>query len=325
VPYYLGIDGGATKTVCAVGDDSTLLATATTGSSNIVRVGEAQARESLQRAIVQACAAAGIVPEDVAGTCIGAAGAARPNTAKLVRRAVAEIVSSPLEIVGDMQIALEAAFPGRPGVVVSAGSGSIVFGRDQHGRTARSGGWGYAVSDEGSAFWIGRAAVASALRALEANQWNASTIPPAFAVALLKAWGASSLDDVVRIANSSPPPDFAALLPEVLGAPDECTLPILTQAGRELARLAAVVIERLFGTAVQDTAVSAKASFTQPPVPVAMAGGVFRHAALVREAFYNEIRVLEPRAEVRAAIVDPVQGALFLARKLAGKSFRAQG
>src|SRR5216684_3782061 len=59
VPYFLGIDGGGTKTTCAVGDESNLLATATAGPSNIVRVGEGQARESLQRSVRQACAAAG--------------------------------------------------------------------------------------------------------------------------------------------------------------------------------------------------------------------------------------------------------------------------
>ena len=51
MPYYLGIDGGGTKTTCALGDETDLLAAATAGPSNIVRVGEAQARESLQQAV----------------------------------------------------------------------------------------------------------------------------------------------------------------------------------------------------------------------------------------------------------------------------------
>jgi len=71
VPYYLGIDGGGTKTTCVVGDDTSLLTTATAGPSNIVRVGEALARESLQQSVRQACAAAGITPAQVAHTCVG--------------------------------------------------------------------------------------------------------------------------------------------------------------------------------------------------------------------------------------------------------------
>ena len=53
-------------------------------------------------------------------------------------------------------------------------------------------------------------------------------------------------------------------------------------------------------------------------VPVAMIGGVFRHAALVRETFYNELRKLAPRARVLPDVVDPVEGALRMARKAAG-------
>src|SRR5579864_1741377 len=85
VAYFLGIDGGGTKTTCAVGDESSLLATATTGPSNIVRVGEARTRDSLQQAVRQACAAAGIAPAQVSRTCIGGSGAARPDLAEIVR------------------------------------------------------------------------------------------------------------------------------------------------------------------------------------------------------------------------------------------------
>src|SRR5437879_2549065 len=85
--FYLGIDGGGSKTACAVGDDVSLLASATAGPSNIVRVGETQARESLHQVVRQACAAAGITPAQVAHTTIGAAGAVNPGIAGLLRRA----------------------------------------------------------------------------------------------------------------------------------------------------------------------------------------------------------------------------------------------
>ena len=85
VRYYLGIDGGGTKTTCAVGDESNLLATVTTGPSNIVRVGTAQTRESLQKSVQQACAAAGITPAQIERTCVGGSGAARPELAANVR------------------------------------------------------------------------------------------------------------------------------------------------------------------------------------------------------------------------------------------------
>ena len=62
-------------------------------------------------------------------------------------------------------IALEAAFGSGPGVIVIAGTGSIAYGRNREGQTARAGGWGFAISDEGSGHWIGRTAVAAAIGA----------------------------------------------------------------------------------------------------------------------------------------------------------------
>jgi hypothetical protein len=121
--------------------------------------------------------------------------------------------------------------------------------------------------------------------------------------ALFKAWGVTSLADLARAANAIPPPDFAALFPAVTASQDDLATQVLTNAGRELAYVAAVVIRRLFA---KDHTAS---------VPVAMTGGVFRHAALVRQVFYSELRTLEPRAEVNSQVVEPVDGALRMARR----------
>jgi glucosamine kinase len=304
VPYYLGIDGGGTKTTCAVGDESHLLAIATAGPSNIVRVGESQARVSLQQSVCQACAAAGIAPAQVSNTCVGGSGASRPELAEIVRGFLAEILPTPIDVVGDMQIALEAAFETGPGVIVIAGTGSIAYGRDRQGRTVRAGGWGFAIGDEGSAHWIGRSAVSAVLRAADLSDENFENCAHSlFAAALFKAWGVTSLASLARAANSIPPPDFAALFPAVAASSDELAKQVLADAGREIAQVAAVVIRRLFA---KDQTAS---------VPVAMTGGVFRHAALVRQVFYNELRTLDPRIQVNPQVIEPVEGALRLARR----------
>jgi glucosamine kinase len=312
VSYYLGIDGGGTKTTCAVGDESNLLATATTGPSNIVRVGESQTRESLQHSVRQACAAAGITPEQVVHTCVGGSGAARLELAAMVRGFLAEILATPIDVVGDHQTSLEAAFETGPGIIVIAGTGSAAYGRNVQGQTARAGGWGFAIGDEGSAHWIGRSAVIAVLRASDLPpepggknhpfKWRSHDL----AEPLMKEWGVNSLIDLARIANSVPPPDFASLFPVVVDSIDDHALDILKAAGRELARIASLVSLGLFHE-------------TQP-VPVAMIGGVFRYSKLVREVFYNELRQFDARAEVREQVVDPVEGALRLARKAAAES-----
>jgi hypothetical protein len=93
----------------------------------------------------------------------------------------------------------------------------------------------------------------------------------------------------------------------VVASEDDLAAQFLSQAGRELAEVAAVVTGRLFALD--------QGGF----VPVAMIGGVFRHAETVRQVFYNELRRLEPRAEINPRVVDPVEGALRMARRAARK------
>lgn len=314
MPYYLGLDGGGTKTTCAVGDESQSLATTIAGPSNIVRVGEQQTRESLHQAVRQACAAAGITAAQIARTCIGGSGAARPELAEIVRRILAEILSGPVDVVGDMQIALEAAYGEGPGVIVIAGTGSIAYGRNPQGKTLRAGGWGFVVGDEGSAHWIGRAAVSAVLRAADEMDTNfgSETDHPSLSASLLKPWGVSSISDLARAGNAIPPPDFAALFPAVALSPDQLAKGVLVSAGGELARIAAIVSRRLFRHS--ETA----------KVPVAMVGGVFRYAPLVREVFYNDLRRLDPRVALNPQVVDPVEGALRMARRAIPRNAAAE-
>jgi len=302
VPYFLGIDGGGTKTTCAVGDESRVLATAAAGPSNIVRVGEAQTRESLQNAVRQACATAGITASEIARSCVGGSGAGRPELAQVVRSILAELLATPIEVVGDMQIALEAAFDQGPGVLVIAGTGSIAYGRNQHGETMRVGGWGFSVGDEGSAHWIGREAIRVVLQESELGDNSGEFVETSLVQGLFRAWGVRSFLDLARAGNSVPPPDFAKLFPAVVASKDEIARDVLRRAGRELVRITEVVIRRLFGK-------------DEAAVPVAMTGGVFRHAELVRQVFYNELRKIDPRAQVKTEVVDPVEGALRMARR----------
>jgi glucosamine kinase len=298
MPFYLGIDGGGTTTRCLLGDETTLLATAMSGGSNVVRLGPAQAREALHAGVRQACAAAKIAPDQIGRICVGAAGAARPEIAATIRSILAELTPAAVEVVGDMVIALEAAFGSGLGVIVIAGTGSIVWGRDVAGRTARAGGWGFAISDEGSGHWIGRRAISAILQAHDEEQETALT------AMVLHAWNLTTLDELVQKANSLPPPEFPRLFPVVLRAAEQAdpiARKLLADAATHLANLTAMVVRR--GAA-------------EPPyAPVAMTGSVFRKSGDVRRVFYNALQTNFPGIEVRPNLAVPVEGALARARK----------
>ncbi len=305
--YYLGIDGGGTKTRCLLADETNVLAKemATSGGSNIVRLGEQPARQALHAAIRQACASAKITPNQIRAVCIGAAGAARPEiTAKIrsiLRELILEIPAEKIEVVGDSVIALEAGFGAGPGVIAIAGTGSIVYGRNANGDTARAGGWGFAISDEGSGHWIGRRAIAAVMSAYDEGQGTALTN------LILQAWKLNSLDELVQQANATPAPDFPRLLHIVLRAADggdAVASGLLADAGAKLAALAAMVIHRLVANADTTT------------LPLAMTGSVFRQSLQVRGVFYNALQRSFPGIELRPNLIEPVEGALARARRL---------
>jgi len=309
VAIFLGIDGGGSKTSCLIGDETSVLGVGTGGASNVVRVGEEQARESLSTTIRQACRVAKLEPSQISCVCVGLAGAARPEISELVKDMVSEVIAgeikpSEIEVVGDMVIALEAAFGSGPGVIVIAGTGSIAYGRNSEGQTARAGGWGFAISDEGSGHWIGRTAVAAAIGAWDEHpEQNVRLIE-----ILLKSWHLETIEQLVPAANATPPPDFAALFPSVLAladSGDRIARDVLAQAGTHLANLAGILFRRLFPNS--DT------------VPVATSGGVFGSSALVRQFFYNSLCSGHPNAVLNPSLIEPVRGALELARKGAAK------
>jgi glucosamine kinase len=315
--YYLGIDGGGTKTRCVLGDEMTVLATAMSGGSNIVRLGETQAREALHTVIRQVCATANLSPAQISAVCIGAAGADRPEIVAKIRAILVELISETapetalpkIEVVGDMTIALEAACGAGPGVIAIAGTGSIAYGRDATGHTARAGGWGFAVSDEGSGHWIGRRAISAILSAHDQG------LETTLSAMVLQAWKLNTLDELVQQANSTPPPDFPRLFPIVLRAADEddsVARSLLTDAGAKLGSLAAIVVHRLAHNT--PAAMLTGSMLPVATLPVAMTGSVFRQSPDVRRVFYNTLQTSLPGIDVRQDIVDPIEGALARAR-----------
>ena len=318
--YYLGIDGGGTKTLSAVGDERSTLGSARAGPGNLLRVGAERVRDAFSNSIAAACASAGIRMDQVSEVCLGAAGAARPEVSRALNQLLAELLpEAHVQICGDMEIALAAAVGDDPGLVVIAGTGSIAFGRNAKGETARAGGAGPENSDEGSGHWIGQRAMAALKKADPDDCYRRLSMAVRNA---LEDINKENIEEAFK--SGTPVPELggscspAALFPAVLAesnAGNPLVEGILEEAGAELAGLAASVCGELFND--QDCEDSAKSSL--PPersaIAVALAGGVFRHSELVRQAFTRQLAKLCPQAEVRSGIIEPVEGALWMARQ----------
>src|SRR5258707_293440 len=295
MPLYLGSDAGGTKTDCAVSNGAELLGQATGASCKLARVGKERGRENLQSVIRQACEVAQIAPNELQHVCIGMAGASLAEAVHWAQQTIRELIpDSTIYVAGDHVIAHRAAFGISPGVLVISGTGSIAFGRNQAGETARAGGWGPNVSDEGSAFWVGREAVAEALRLFDIGKSNGllATIADCWKVAP---------EEVIRLANASEPrfPELAGPVVNAAEQGDPNAREITERGGRAQAGLASAVIQRLWPRG--------------GIVPVALSGGVLQGSPLVRQAFKEAMRIQQPQAAVSFAYVRPVLGALEIA------------
>lgn len=91
----------------------------------------------------------------VAALVVAARGVWTASERRVARRRLAPLATR-VAVIPDVEAALLGALGDRPGVLVLAGTGSIVVGRDRRGRLARAGGLGPLLGDEGSAFWLGR-------------------------------------------------------------------------------------------------------------------------------------------------------------------------
>src|SRR5262249_20668824 len=188
--HVLGIDGGGTHTVALLGvveqETVKVLGRGQGGPSNMKAVGPASAFAEIDRAVAAAFARAGVTRGPVEVACLGLAGAGRADDQAAVRAwAGGARLAEKVDVTGDMALPV-ALLPDRGGVAVVAGTGSSVWGRAADGRTARAGGWGPLLGDEGSAYSLVLGALRLVTRAMDSGRSRS-----AFAERLLRRMGLS--------------------------------------------------------------------------------------------------------------------------------------
>ncbi len=316
---YLAIDAGGTKTRCVLADETRVLARGQTGTVKLMRVAEAEATSRLHAMVAEAAAAADVSLADVKRTCFGLAGSRSGSAQQWARMAIAEAgVGGELAICGDEEIALDAAFQDGPGILLIAGTGSNAIGRAADGRIFGAGGWGPVLGDEGSGYWIGLEAIRASLRALDQDPRRDATAERSLALlnAIEKHLGIASLGELVALANlrapstNVNPPDFAALAPvvaECAAAGDLIAGSVLRRAGEELASLVAKVHRKV--------EIADPGSGLAPRTEVAFTGSILEGIPQVYGAFVAGVAGAIPSARVQPGAVDPLEGALYRARR----------
>lgn len=328
-PLVLGIDGGGTKTVAwlaplhkpdAPARDSSALqvdggpslalracdpiARGTAGPGNPRAIGFETAQANIDEAIDAAFAAAKLPRQPVAAACFGLAGCGRAEEQQRITSwAESRGIAHTISVTGDAEPILAAASPENWGIALICGTGSLAWGRNRDGKTARAGGWGYLIGDDGSAYAIALAGLRAAVRAAD-GRGPPTALLSHFQVQL----GAGEPEDLVgkiyvpemtieRLASM-------AMTVFKSARSDAVAEKVIAGAAKELAKMTAALVGRL----------------QLPPrgFPLALAGSVLLNQPEFRHLVRDEIakRGCQP-SEV--AVAEPVIGAVKLARQLAAR------
>jgi N-acetylglucosamine kinase len=319
IDVVIGVDGGGTKTVVVLADDSgSELARATGQGTNLQTVGATVVAERIAGLFALVARQFGH-PITVRAVTVSLAGVDRPADVPVATRAITSamaavavaepgltwaLVTSRPSVTNDAVAALAAGARALDGVVVIAGTGSIAFGI-RAGERARAGGWGSILGDEGSGYSLGYDALRAVARAHDRRA-------PATGLtrAILAHLGAATPPDLIGIVSA---PEWgvaqtASLAPLVVHAAEEgdavaCAL--VDDAAAELATATLAVI----GALAFDPAV---------PIPVVQAGGLWPASPLLRKGFATRLKTGAPFALPSVSAEEPVRGAVWMAMHDAG-------
>ncbi len=299
---FLAVDAGGTKTEFLLADNTRELARVRTGTIKRLRTDAATAARNLDAGLAELTLRSGLSLRSITSTCVGAAGSSVPLVSDWLQTAFATRIPGPVCLIGDVEIALDAAFTGGPGIVVIAGTGSNVAGRDLHRAVSTVGGWGPALSDQASGHRVGLQALRALFLAIDEARAHAP--PRRRAPPLEPQLGIPSL---VELSNRLPSPDFSELAPVVVSCAqrgDRVALSVIAHEAEELAHLVHLLGSRLTRTSPDPAWLP----------EIAFAGSMLEHVPLLRKSLVAALHRKSPQLTIRPDVVDPLLGALWRAR-----------
>jgi N-acetylglucosamine kinase-like BadF-type ATPase len=300
--FVLGIDGGGTKSTGLIADPSgNVVSRQTSGATNPNVVGLERSIENLFELISLLCEDAGCAVSDIRSSVVGLAGA---RSTELKERIAADLAalfthegSKPLRvnIETDARIALEGAFDGGPGVVIIAGTGSVVIAKANNGEIISVGGWGRILGDEGSGYAIGR----EALRAITL-MYDRRGEQTALKAIVEEKFGWTAREDLVNAVYQENF-DIASIAPIVMDAAINHDL----TSQRILQNAAAQMVDQL-RSVVMHMGLLRK-------VPVCLCGGMLEESTVYSSVLQIKIMKSLPQVDIRKPVQSPVHGAVCMA------------
>ncbi|MFL5736672.1 MAG: BadF/BadG/BcrA/BcrD ATPase family protein [Actinomycetota bacterium] len=300
----LGVDGGGTKTHAVVADESgRVLGLAIRGPSNWEEVGLPRAADALERASATVLAEAYVEAGDLTASVFGLAGVDWKSDELRIETILRPLrLGGSIEILNDAYVALRAGTSKPEGVVVIAGTGSVVAGRNERGEIFRTLGLGPYFGDYGGGSDISESALTAVCDAYlgKGPQTRLSDVICAHERVL-------TVEELLEVVSREQD-DLPYVASEVLAVAedgDPVAQEIVKRAGRELGANAALVARHL--------------GMEETPFELVVAGGLFQaDTQLLVEPLFDAVRNVARRARVVRLSTPPVVGAVALALERAG-------
>ncbi len=263
-------------------------------------------REATRLAISQAKRPA---ESTAAALCAGLAGAGPPESAEKIRALfAAEFPRTSVRICTDLDLALAATGEG-PAIVLLAGTGSFAVGRNTAGETARAGGYGSQIGDEGSAYDIGRRAVLTAM-----HENDRTGVDSGLGQRLLRELGCTSWSEVKTRAQTASDEVFPRLFSVVATLADSIETSSTTSAVSS-ARSSAqgILCAAAFDLSMLAENLAERLQLRGTPFLLAKTGGMIGRSKYLEEQLDERLRLLFPQSEIGSLRVPPAEAAARLA------------
>lgn len=296
--YVIGVEGGGTKTVAALADlNGKILKIAKSGSSSPRNIGIKKATDNIARAIK------GVLERDkkIISTFIGLPAVVEEFKSKKIKirkelfKRAPKIFEGKVKIGSDQEVAFRSGSNQRDGVVVIAGTGSVIRGWKGKKQVHVSG-WGW-LADEGSAFFIGQKIFQAIFKDLDGRGHKTLLTKLTF-----KKFKLKKKEDLTDFIYSRNPTEVIPLLSIICDKAtrkgDKAAKSILIKAAQELALGANTVIKKL--------------NLKSLKFPLVLVGGIFKSKIVVNKV-KKEIKKIAPKVEFALVKNKTISGAVKLA------------
>ncbi|MDR3668654.1 MAG: BadF/BadG/BcrA/BcrD ATPase family protein [Ignavibacteriaceae bacterium] len=297
--YFIGIDGGGTKTDCIITDENcNQLFAIKGGPLNLLAATPSESSDTILKLINSCLLNLDITLTQLNCIGVGAAGAGRSeNSEKLGNNLNALLQNSvKLRVFTDAEAALEGAFNGKPGCILISGTGSIIFGKDQSGIIHRCGGYGKILGDEGSGYMLGKKALITA-----AKQFDARNEKSLLTELLKDKYQIQSVQDILNEVYNNKL-DISSIAPIVLasaGNNDKVSLRIIDEETNELLLLISCMKKKL----------------EQENFDISFGGKLLSTRNIFSDTLKSKLANSYKWVKIKEPEYSPAMGAVFIAKK----------